>query len=162
MKTLLILRHAKSSRKQPVADHDRPLNQRGKSDAPRMGRVLREAGLQPDLVITSTAKRARRTAEAVAKHSGYPGVIELSAELYLAGPEGLRRVLRGVSDAHASVLVVGHNPGLEMLVQALTGRGEVLPTAALAQIRVDIERWDEFDENARGTLVALWQPRLLA
>jgi len=162
MKTLLILRHAKSSWKKPVADHDRPLNKRGKSDAPRMGRVLREAGLQPDLIITSTAKRARRTADKVARHSGYPGEIELSGELYLAGPEGYRRVLRGVSDAHESVLVVGHNPGLEMLVAALTGQSETLPTAALAHVRVEIERWDEFDENARGTLVALWQPRLLA
>ena len=161
MKTLLILRHAKSSRKKPVDDHDRPLNKRGKSDAPRMGKVLGEAGLQPDLIISSTAKRARRTAGKVAQHSGYPGVIELSSDLYLAGPEGYRRVLRGVSDDHESVLVVGHNPGLEMLFEALTGQDEMLQTAALAHVRVEIERWEEFDENARGKLIALWRPRLL-
>lgn len=161
MKTLLMLRHAKSSRKEPVADHDRPLNKRGKADAPRMGKVLRDAGLRPDLIISSSAKRARSTARKVARHSGYPGVIELSGDLYLAGPEGYRRVLRGLSDAYESVLVVGHNPGLEMLFEALTGSDEMLPTAALAHVRVDIERWEEFDENARGTLVDLWRPRLL-
>ena len=161
MKTLLILRHAKSSRKKPVADHDRPLNKRGKSDAPRMGKVLRDAGLQPDLIISSTAKRAKKTADKVAKHSGYPGVIELSRDLYLAGPEGYRSVLRGLSDAYESVLVVGHNPGLEILIEALTGQDEMLPTAALAHILVEIERWEEFDENARGRLVEIWRPRLL-
>ena len=161
MKTLLILRHAKSSRKKPVDDHDRPLNKRGKSDAPRMGKVLREAGLQPDLIISSTAKRARSTAEKVAQHSGHPGVVELSNDLYLGGPESYCCVLRGVSDAHESVLVVGHNPGLEMLFEALTGQDEMLPTAALAHVRVEIERWEEFDENARGKLVEIWRPRLL-
>jgi phosphohistidine phosphatase len=161
MKTLLILRHAKSSRNKPVEDHDRPLNKRGKEDAPRMGKLLREAGLQPDLIISSTAKRARRTAEEVAQHSGHPGGVELSGDLYLAGPEGYRRVLREVSDEHESVLVVGHNPGLEILLEALTGRGEILPTAALAQVRVEIERWRELDERARGELVALWRPRSL-
>jgi phosphohistidine phosphatase len=161
MKTLLILRHAKSSRKKPVTDHDRPLNKRGKSDAPRMGKVLREGGLQPDLIISSTAKRARGTADEVARHSGYPGVVELSSDLYLGGPESYRRVLRDVSDAHGSVLVVGHNPGLEMLCEELTGQDEVLPTAALAHVRIEIERWGELDENARGRLVAVWRPRLL-
>jgi phosphohistidine phosphatase len=161
MKTLLILRHAKSSWKKPVADRDRPLNKRGKSDAPRMGKVLREAGLQPDLIISSTAKRARSTAEKVAQHSGHPGVVELSNDLYLGGPESYCRVLRGVPDAHESVLVVGHNPGLEMLLEALTGREEVLPTAALAHVHIEIEHWQEFDENARGEIVAVWRPRSL-
>ena len=74
MKTLLILRHAKSSWKFPdLSDHDRPLNRRGKQDAPRMGRLLKEKGLVPDLVISSTATRAKDTATAVAKHSGYKG-----------------------------------------------------------------------------------------
>jgi len=161
MKTLLILRHAKSSQKKPVDDHDRPLNKRGKSDAPRMGKVLREAGLQPDLIISSTATRARTTAEKVAQHSGYPGVVELSNDLYLAGPESYRRVLRDVSDAHESVLLVGHNPGLEMFLEALTGQDEILPTAALAHVRVEIEHWGELDESARGEVAAVWRPRLL-
>jgi phosphohistidine phosphatase len=161
MKTLLILRHAKSSRKKPVADHDRPLNKRGKSDAPRMGKVLRDADLRPDLIISSTAMRAQKTAAAVAQHSGYPGAVELSPDLYLAGPEGYRRVLRGVPDDFRRVLVIGHNPGLEMLLESLTGSSETLPTAALAQVRLDIDCWSELDEGAGGELVELWRPRLL-
>ena len=74
MKTLLLLRHAKSSWKVPdLSDHDRPLNRRGKKDAPKMGRLLKEKELVPDLVIDSTARRAKDTASAVAKHSGYKG-----------------------------------------------------------------------------------------
>jgi phosphohistidine phosphatase len=72
MKSILILRHAKSSRKDPdLTDHDRPLNKRGKRDAPRMGRLLRKENLVPDIIISSTAMRARATAQAVAKASGY-------------------------------------------------------------------------------------------
>jgi phosphohistidine phosphatase len=160
MKTLLILRHANASRKEPVADHDRPLDERGKADAPRMGEVLRAAHLLPDLIVSSTAERARRTAEEVARNSRYPGVIELSPDLYLADPEGHRRVLRGVSDACESVLVVGHNPGLEMLFASLTGCDETLPTAALAHVRIDIDRWADLDGNARGERVELWRPHL--
>jgi phosphohistidine phosphatase len=162
MKTLLILRHAKSSWKKPVADHDRPLNKRGKSDAPRMGKVLRDADLAPDLIISSTAERARETAAKVAQHSGYAGAVELSSDLYLAGPDGYRRVLRGVSDALERVLVVGHNPGAEMLLESLTGRSETLPTAALAQVRLEIEHWSDLDDGAKGVLVELWRPRMLA
>ena len=88
MKTLLILRHAKSDWETPdVADHDRPLNGRGKRDAPRMGRLLRDENLVPDLIISSTAKRARKTAKLVAEASGYEGEIRLAETLYLAGPE---------------------------------------------------------------------------
>ena len=161
MKTLLILRHGKSSWKRPGADHDRPLNKRGNSDAPRVGKVLRDADLAPDLIISSTAERARRTAEKVAEHSGYTGAVELSSDLYLAGPEGYQRVLCRVPDALEHVLVVGHNPGAEMLLEFLTGRSETLPTAALARVRLEIERWSDLDGGARGVLVELWRPLML-
>ena len=159
MKTLLILRHAKSSWKKPVADHDRPLNHRGKTDAPHVGELLRDADLVPDLIVCSTALRAKKTAEVVAKHSGYSGKIELASDLYLAGPEAYRSVLRGASDAFDRVMVVGHNPGLEMFLTGLTGLVETLPTAALAHVRLEIERWRDFDKNAKGALVELWRPK---
>jgi phosphohistidine phosphatase len=161
MKTLLILRHAKSSWKRPVADRDRPLNKRGKADAPRMGKVLRDAGLRPDWIISSPAKRARRTAEKVAEHSGAAAGVEISPELYLAGPQSYRSVLRQVSDACGCVLVVGHNPDVELFLESLTGRSEALPTAALAHVRLPIARWNELDDDLRGELVELWRPRLL-
>jgi len=161
MKTLLILRHAKSSWKQPVDDHDRPLNKRGKADAPRMGRVLRDGGLLPDLIVSSTARRARKTAEKVAQHAGYEGSIELSPDLYLAGPGAYRRLLREISADFERVLVVGHNPGLEMLLEAATGVGETLPTAALAHVRLAVDAWRDFDLNGEGELIEVWRPRLL-
>jgi len=161
VKTLLILRHAKSSWKRPVDDHERPLNRRGKSDAPRMGRLLRERGLVPERIVSSTARRARKTAARVAKAAGYTGEIELSADLYLAGPEGCQRALRRIPDDPACVLVIGHNPGLEMFLDGLTGREERLPTAALVQVRLDVDRWEEVDGGTRGELVGLWRPREL-
>ena len=85
MKSLLILRHAKSSWKHPeLTDHDRPLNKRGKRDAPRMGEILRSEHLIPEAIISSTAARAHATAEAVAKASGYKGKIALNRSLYAA------------------------------------------------------------------------------
>jgi len=162
MKTLLILRHAKSSWKHPVADHDRPLNDRGRSDAPRVGKVLREADLVPDWIVCSTALRARKTAEEVAKHSGYSGKVELTRDLYLAGPERYRSVLRAAPNEYDRVLVVGHNPGLEMLLTDLTGIRDALPTAAFAQVRLEIARWRDLDGNTRGSLVELWRPRSAA
>jgi phosphohistidine phosphatase len=160
MKTLLILRHAKSSWKQPdQADHDRPLNERGKSDAPRVGRLLREEDLVPDLIVSSTAKRARKTAAKVAEGSGYGGEIQLSDELYLAPPKTYLGVLRQVADAHSRVMVVGHNPGLEELLTLLTGDESSLPTAALAYITLPIDRWSELNTGTRGHLVNLWTPK---
>lgn len=162
MKTLLILRHAKSSwDEEHCDDHDRPLNPRGKRDAPRMGEFLRTLGLFPDLIISSTAKRARKTASKVAKRCGYPGVIELHGSLYLAPPEEYLTVLRQVDDSHACVLVVGHNPGLEQLLALLTGHPGALPTASLARVELDIPRWSALDAATRGRLIALWRPKEL-
>ncbi len=87
MKSVLLHRHAKSSWKHPdLNDQDRPLNKRGKRDAPIMGRLLKRKDLVPDIIISSTAIRARSTAEAVAKASGYKGEIILNKSLYAVGP----------------------------------------------------------------------------
>ena len=162
MKTLMILRHAKSDwSDERVTDHDRPLNPRGKRDAPRMGEFLRTLDLRPDLIISSTAKRARKTAAKVAKKCDYPGVIELHGSLYLAPPEEYLSVLNQVDDAHQCVLVVGHNPGLEQLLALLTGCSTELPTAALARIEIDVPRWADLVASTRGRLIAIWLPREL-
>lgn len=163
MKTLLILRHAKSSWKDSeIADHERPLNKRGKKDAPRMGRLLREEGLQPDLIISSTARRARSTAEAVAEESGFGGDVQLSQDLYAAGSEAYIDALHSLPDEIASVLVVGHNPGLEELLENLSGENESLPTAALARVTLPILHWQELTAETQGKLEGLWRPRELA
>lgn len=160
MKTLLILRHAKSSWKQPgLADHDRPLNRRGNRDAPRVGLLLSRQALTPDLIVSSTAERARSTAAQVADGSGYGGEVELDRQLYLAEPEAIVDAVRSLGGEASRVLVVGHNPGLQELVARLTGSDEVLPTAALARIELPIAEWAELRAFTRGRLVDLWRPK---
>ena len=161
MKTLLILRHAKSSWKFPdLTDHDRPLNRRGKRDAPRMGRALKERGLVPDLVISSTATRAKDTASAVAKHSGYKGKRIRFESLYAAEPGAYLAVLRELTDNYQRVLIVGHNPGVEELIELLTGEIHIVPTCTLAQIEFDIEKWSDTLHRLtdRGRLVEILKP----
>ncbi|MBN1261956.1 MAG: histidine phosphatase family protein [Anaerolineae bacterium] len=162
-KTLLILRHAKSSWKDDaLADHDRPLSGRGLRDAPRMGRLLRKVNLEPELILSSTAKRARKTVAAVADESGYGGDIRYMPDLYHADPLTFIEILRDVPDAVACVMVVGHNPGLELLLETLTGDWERLPTGALAQVSLPIAHWNQLDETTAGELVNLWTPRAVA
>lgn len=160
MKTLLIMRHAKSSWDNPrLADHDRPLNKRGKRDAPRMGRLLRDEDLVPDLILSSTAKRALDTAEAVAEASGYDEVIEVSQAFYPGDPDSYLTVLRLVADEVERLLMIGHNPGMEDFLEELTGGWERLPTAAIAQISLPIGRWRDFSLETTGRLESLWLAR---
>jgi phosphohistidine phosphatase len=159
MKTLLVLRHAKSSRSDPTLDdHERPLNKRGRRDAPRMGELVREYGLIPDVVISSDAVRARLTAEAVAEAARYAEEILLDPHLYMACPADIVSRLQMVRENAETVMIVGHNPGLEKLVEQLTGERQDLPTATLAQIRLPIDQWRDLKLSTRGTLVGLWRP----
>jgi len=159
MKTLLLMRHAKSSWDTPgLSDQARPLNKRGQRDAPRMGRLLREKGLVPDCILSSTAMRARQTAEAVAEAVGFEGDICFRDELYGAEPEDYVRALGAVSDSCSSALVIGHNPGLEQLLGAITGQMEAIPTAAIARLRLPIEKWSDLGLDATAELVQVWRP----
>jgi len=163
MKTLLILRHAKSSWNDAgMSDHDRPLNDRGKEDAPRIGRLLRDQGLEPDLILSSTAKRARSTAKRVVEGGELACSLQLLDELYLASADTYIEVLRRQPAAYERVLVVGHNPGLEELVLLLTGTSLALPTGALVQVEFEIDTWSELPNNGIGKLVAHWEPLGLA
>ena len=160
MKTLLILRHAKSSWDNPnLSDHDRPLNKRGRQDAPRMGRVLRDQSMMPDLIITSTAKRALATAEAVALAGDYEGEIKMTRRFYHADPETYLEVLSAVPDAYERVMIVGHNPGMEELFEQITGRAERFTTATVARIQLPINTWKELSDETQGELMDLWRPR---
>ena len=160
MKTLLLLRHAKSSWKHPeLADHDRPLNKRGKRMAPLMGALLQDEDLIPDLILCSSAVRAHTTALLVAKACTYMGKIKQTRELYLAEPQTYVEVLCQVADKHARVLVVGHNPGLEALIETLTGEAMAMPTAALAQVELSLKRWSDLDTDTDYKLVNVWRPK---
>lgn len=162
MKTLLILRHAKSDwNNSRLSDYDRPLNGRGKQDAPRMGRLLRDEALVPDLIITSSAKRALSTAEAVATASGYEHEIKYTRRLYHAAPEQYIEILQEAGGDYERVMVVGHNPGIEYLVDLLTDVDERMPTAALAQVELPIAQWTDLDDEVVGKLVNVWRPKEL-
>ncbi|HEY2414409.1 MAG TPA: histidine phosphatase family protein [Pirellulaceae bacterium] len=159
MKTLLLLRHAKSSHKDSnVDDHERPLNKRGKKDAPKMGRLLKNENLPPDLLIASTARRCRKTAERVIAASGYRGQTRFCGELYEAHASALLEFLSGIDDGTSRVLLIGHNPGLEELLESLTGTYTPLSTAALAQVDVEIDTWGAIAKKPRATLAKIWQP----
>jgi phosphohistidine phosphatase len=161
MKTVLILRHAKSSWKVPdITDHDRPLNRRGKRDAPKMGRLLKEKELVPDLVISSTATRAKDTASAVAKNSGYKGKKIKFESLYAAEPADYLAVIREITDNYQRVLIVGHNPSVEELIEMLTGEIHIIPTCTLAQIEFVIENWAAIlsKRTEHGRLVEILRP----
>ena len=162
MKTLLVMRHAKSSWKHPeVADHDRPLNKRGKQDAPRMGKLLRQQKLTPQVIVSSTATRARRTADAVVDCCAFDGAVHLERRLSLADLGTILEVLRELGGPADRLLVIGHNPGLEELIARLTGRTEIFPTAAVAQIQLSIDSWEALRSSTRGRLVNLWRPKEL-
>lgn len=161
-KVLLLMRHAKSSWEDGrLADFERPLNGRGKQDAPRMGELLRKRELLPDLIITSEARRARDTTQRVVEASGYEGEVRSTRELYEAEPEDFLEVLQDVPDSCARVMLVAHNPGLEMFLELLTGIAEALPTGALAAIQLPVASWRELHEGVRGKLLGLWSPKTL-
>lgn len=163
MKTLLVLRHAKSSwSDSALDDHERPLNKRGRRDAPRMGKLVREHGLTPDAIISSDAVRARLTAEAVAEAAGYAADIRFEDALYAASAADIRAVLRTVTKTATTVMVVGHNPGLEELIAQLTREQPDLPTAALVRIVLPIDRWRDLEESTRGRLLGVWRPKEIA
>ena len=162
MKSLLLLRHAKSSWKDPqLADHDRPLNKRGKRTAPLTGALLQNEKLVPDLILSPSAVRTFNTALLVAKACNYPGKIKQTRTLYLSEPQIYVEVLRKVDEKHARVLMVGHNTGMEEFLKALTGKATMMPTAALAYIELPLKRWKDFNLNAESKLVNLWLPKNL-
>jgi phosphohistidine phosphatase len=160
-KQLLILRHAKSSwSDEGIADHERKLNKRGKRDAPRMGEFLAARNLIPDIILTSTARRARDTAQLFAENcAGFKGEIKPLAELYLAREDDYFDPLRQLPSHIDVAMVVGHNPGLESLVELLGGHYHAMPTAAVAHFRLAISDWSELGEGQHGELVSLWRPK---
>ena len=124
-----------------------------------MGELLRDYRLIPDVLISSDAVRAQLTAAAVAEAARYAGEILLDERLYLASPEQIVAVLQMVPDEADTVMVVGHNPGLEELVERLAREPHDLTTAALAQIVLPIDGWRDLTLSTRGRLVGFWRPQ---
>lgn len=153
MKTLYLMRHAKSSWSfDDLTDEQRPLNDRGRDEAPRMGQALAERNIQLDLLLASTAVRSLTTAALVAKEIDYPHErIVVRPDIYHADPVTLLRVVRDSPDEAQSVLLVGHNPGISELANLLSPSplSEEMPTAAILCLHFQVERWAEADtQNA--------------
>ncbi len=144
MKTLFILRHAKSSWDDAnLADFDRPLNKRGFNTAPLVGETIRKNKFQIDLIISSPAKRAEQTAMLVKETAQIEAGIRFDDRIYEASPHRLLNIASELDDKISSVMLVGHNPGLEGLVKMLTQEVEPMPTAALAVVDLKIDNWKE-------------------
>lgn len=159
MKTLFVLRHAKSSWDNPsLSDFERPLNSRGLDAARFIGALIYERRLQPDVLVSSPAKRAKQTAVLVKELAEISRAIKFDERIYEASPHALFNLIREFDDKFDSVLLVGHNPGFENLVRLLTGEGVSMPTAALAKINLQTEKWAEL-ETAVNTLEFLIRPK---
>lgn len=142
MKTLLLLRHAKSSWEDPsLSDFDRPLNERGVGDAKLMGKFICKMKIDPDLIVSSPAERARQTTELVLTSSGLQLELRFDARIYEASTRRLLEVISQIEDTVDTVMLVGHNPGFEELVEALTNTERGMPTAALACIELRDNQW---------------------
>ena len=160
LKTLLILRHAKSSWKDSsLPDHDRPLNKRGLGDAPLVGRLIKDHDLLPELVLTSTAVRAQETARLVLEAAHFKGDIQARDDLYAFEPGAYLNVLTHLDDRFKRVMLVGHNPALEELLTGLTGEYQPFPTAALAQVELSIEHWRDISFGMQARLKNIWRPK---
>lgn len=162
MKRLLLLRHAKSSWGEAnLSDYDRPLNDRGWHDAPRIGRLLRQEDLVPDLIVASSAKRAATTAKLVAETASFEGELRYTDKLYLAEPEAYIALARRVDEAVNTLMLVGHNPGIQELITLLTGQDERMATATLACVAMPIKLWAELAADEKYELQGVWLPREL-
>ena len=156
MKTVILVRHAKSSWKDSsLKDLDRPLNKRGKRDAPFMGKKLKERQVMPDLILSSPAKRAKKTAAAVAEEIGYPKKkIRYDDKMYHSGARALLEIVRNQDDGHGTIMLFGHNPDLGDLAEMLLKRDPVytIPTTGVYCIRLAVPSWKNVREGKGETV----------
>lgn len=157
MRRLILLRHAKAASHAGGGDAERPLTNRGRRDASRVGRALAEEGLLPDTAVVSNAKRTRETLDLVLDEISEKIPVHIEARLYHAAPEALIEALHRTPRTIRTLLVVGHNPGLGDLAQALAGFGDRyararmqagFPTSAFAVLDFDVESWAEVKTGA--------------
>jgi phosphohistidine phosphatase len=155
MKTLLLVRHAKSSWDDPGTDDiDRPLNDRGKTDAPVMAKRLKNKGVKIDTFISSPAKRARRTARYFAEaYDLEKKDIVIEDKLYMASPSAFAETIRDIKDKHDVAILFSHNPGITDFANTLTQvRVDNMPTCAIFAITADTDTWADFEKSEKNFL----------
>ncbi len=161
MKKLTLIRHAKSSWKYPnLDDLDRPLNKRGRRDAPMMGNRLEKDKALPDLMISSPAKRAWKTAKIIAREVGFENrKIEKNIALYEAGVSELIQVIQKIDNKYNDVMIFGHNPGFNSLGNYLTNYGvDNIPTCGVFVIEFNVNSWEEVSQG-KGKFISFDYPK---
>jgi phosphohistidine phosphatase len=162
VKTILLMRHAKSSWKDKnIKDRKRPLGKRGKRNAPQMGELIKEKELIPQIILSSSAERAKQTSELFSKGSGFQGETKYIDSLFMAEADEYIKALRALPDDIERVMVIGHNPGLESLLPLWTGQIEALPTSAIAYLVAPIQHWGDLNKDSKLDLVEIWRPKEL-
>ena len=155
MKTLIVVRHAKSSWAEPgLSDFDRPLNDRGKKDGPHMAKRLKNKNITIDLFISSPAKRAKRTAELFADELEYPQKkILLIPELYEASVSDFNKVISNTQDSVNTIILFSHNPGITAFANTLsTAKIDNMPTCAVFAITMEADRWNNLPKEDKQFL----------
>ena len=162
MKTIFIVRHAKSSWSELGAkDFDRVLDKRGHHDAPQMAKILKEAGVHPDLIVSSPAMRAKTTAHYFAKEFDINiEQIDYQSDIYEAMETDILHVIQDLPDTANVVLLFGHNPSLTYFTNNFNSNPiENLPTCGIVRIALNVDEWSKFsDQTARVT--GLWYPKM--
>ncbi len=161
MKHLYLMRHAKSSHAdKSLNDHARPLNDRGRNDAALMGRILKEKGVDPGVIISSSARRAKMTAELLAAELNYAvEAIEIEDKIYENDPDVLMAIIRSLPDNYNGVMLIGHNPSFHELIEQLSANMyHKVPTAAVAALQFDANAWRDVADT-RSRLLWLEYPR---
>jgi phosphohistidine phosphatase len=165
MKTLFLIRHAKSSWEHPgIRDFDRPLNERGQTDAPRMAQLLVKEGVKPDLLVSSPAKRALSTAIFFAHAFGLTEVqIMQEKNIYEAFPQEILRIISGLPDSAQTVLLFGHNPTLTEVANRFIEDDYIdnLPTCGIVKITSDAPNWSSFYEGNAKMIACLFPKEVL-
>lgn len=156
MKTLTLVRHAKSSWKDTrLSDRERPLNKRGKRDAPVMGKRMIEHGIRPSLIISSPARRAWSTAKIIAAQISYPiEFLQREDGLYLASLDEILDIILAQDNRFNNLMVVGHNPGMTDFANFLSpGLTNNLPTAGVVSVQIDQDDWNLYERPSTDLLV---------
>lgn len=161
MKTLYLIRHAKSSWKHPeLRDHDRPFNKRGENDAPLMAKILKQQNIFPDIILSSTAVRAIVYAKILAEKLDYKkNNIDANTKLYLADEEEILKIVKNIKDKNKIAFLVGHNPGITYFANSLCNYAiENISTSGVFGCEIDVNSWNDV-EYGKGKFLMFEYPR---
>ena len=160
MRELLLMRHAKSTWNHPnLSDHQRPLNKRGRRDAPRMGAFLQEQGIEIDAILCSSAQRTQETLSLFLEEFTFEYDVKFLDELYQADLREYIDELAKLPKEIEKVMIIGHNPTMSEALDFFCDAYEPFPTSAIAHIAFDIDEWDRLIENPNGKLLGYWIPK---